>query len=556
MMTYQIEWFSRVIGLLTVALGVLCAVSLSAIPARAFTAQKEKAGPSGRRVLVKPTDAGAISPGINNCRGCHTGADKGNAPGYVTRFKSNEFVLLNEATTWDQKDVHSIAYANLSGPLGQKMEKLLKYKVAEAPQCLTCHSVDLHPDTPLKGKSLDDFATAEAGVNCTVCHGLGRNWQFDHYEEPTKKGAPLPWRMKDPRDKFNRGMADLRNPVVKARLCVSCHVGCAEEGKVVTHEMYAAGHPPLPPFELATFMGSEPKHWGYPTDESLIYFTNLAKESADKTWPLFHYHPAVAEAYLARHLATGAIATLDAELRLLEADAASANNPTPSTGVDFARFDCYACHHDLKYPSDRQKRGYEGPPGRPPLKAWIGVLAGIVAEHLAGLEDPKLKALAASFGPKWLAVRKAALARPYGDPAELQRTTADMSAWCDEFLQEMNTTTTPIYTPKQAARLVDMVAKTAGNPKWTADPEAAMQLTWAFITLRSDLQRPVAPSQLADLDKIIAVRVRYPENYTDKATNKPLPIESYLTQRMQKFAGHNAEAFHRAFLGISGMPKE
>ena len=73
------------------------------------------------------------------------------------------------------------------------MEKKLGYKVSEAPQCLTCHSVDLTPDTPLKDKKLDDFATAEAGVNCTACHGLGRNWQSEHFDEPLQKGQPLPW---------------------------------------------------------------------------------------------------------------------------------------------------------------------------------------------------------------------------------------------------------------------------------------------------------------------------------------------------------------------------
>src|SRR5437867_13430626 len=42
---------------------------------------------------------------------------------------------------------------------------------------------------------------------------------------------------------------------------MSCHVGNAAEGKVVTHAMFAAGHPPLPPIEIATFSRNEPQHW-------------------------------------------------------------------------------------------------------------------------------------------------------------------------------------------------------------------------------------------------------------------------------------------------------
>ena len=190
--------------------------------------------------------------------------------------------------------------------------------------------------------------------------------------------------------------------------------------------MYAAGHPPLPPFELAAFMESEPKHWGYPTDARLAFFKDFAAKNPKKTWPLFRFHPENEEAYLARHLATGAIAALDSELRLIAADAAAAADPKSDAGIDYARFDCYACHHDLKYPSDRQARGYEGPPGRPPLKAWVGVLPEVVAKHAEGLENAQLKAMAGGFAAKWAAVRKAALAKPYGNPAELsgRRTTS------------------------------------------------------------------------------------------------------------------------------------
>ena len=45
------------------------------------------------------------------------------------------------------------------------------------------------------------------------------------------------------------------------KLCLSCHVGNAAQGKVITHAMYAAGHPPLPAMDIATFALNQPQHW-------------------------------------------------------------------------------------------------------------------------------------------------------------------------------------------------------------------------------------------------------------------------------------------------------
>ncbi len=49
------------------------------------------------------------------------------------------------------------------------------------------------------------------------------------------------------------GYYDIRSPVSRTRMCLSCHVGNVREGRVVTHEMFAAGHPPLPGFDVETF---------------------------------------------------------------------------------------------------------------------------------------------------------------------------------------------------------------------------------------------------------------------------------------------------------------
>ena len=40
------------------------------------------------------------------------------------------------------------------------------------------------------------------------------------------------------------------------------------EGKVITHEMYAAGHPPLAGLEVAAFSDEMPRHWQYVKEKS------------------------------------------------------------------------------------------------------------------------------------------------------------------------------------------------------------------------------------------------------------------------------------------------
>ncbi len=517
----------------------------------------------------KPVDrhAGQMSFGIGGCKECHQGPRERRASEFA-KYGSATFVRLNESATWSDRDVHAVAYDNLKRPLGERMGRLLGYDVTKAAQCLTCHSADLHKDKPLAQKTRADFATSAGGVNCTVCHGLGGNWQIEHFADPQQEGDPLPWRLSSPDHKYDRGMENLRDPVVKARLCASCHVGNEGEGKVVTHEMYAAGHPPLPPFELASFMNSEPNHWGYPNDPELTFLADFAKAPKNAegkpttTWDQFRFHPADKESYLARHLATGAIAALEAEMRLVAAEAKA-----DSGGVDYARFDCYACHHDLKTPSERQKRGFDGPPGRPPLKAWVGALPGIVAEHARGLGDPQLKVLADDFGTKWRAVRDASLGRPFGDPT-LEAKAGSMAAWCDEFLARQSAIGTPLYGKDKTDDLLKRIAAAlprldpapADGPKvpgaavrksgWAADPEAAMHLTWAYTTLRADRKLPLSAEDVRALGAVIPVRVRgEPDSY--RWVYPKMPTASAFRDRMELFNRFKADDFERALLKLA-----
>ncbi len=61
-------------------------------------------------------------------------------------------------------------------------------------------------------------------------------------------------------------MRDLTPARQQAQLCLDCHVGNIEKGMFVTHDMYAAGHPPLPAVELRTLIEEMPRHWQSPKD--------------------------------------------------------------------------------------------------------------------------------------------------------------------------------------------------------------------------------------------------------------------------------------------------
>lgn len=538
---------SITVGLVLVLLPLLTASVAGQEPAAGSEVAYPPVGLAGQPPPKKET-IGDIRPTSDDCRRCHytytpavlTPAGKG--------MKSNEFIFHNETDTWSTNDIHSAAYLNLGGAIGKQMSERLGYDVTKAAQCLTCHAVDQSPRKPLAEKKFDDFATGEGGINCVACHGMGSKWQGDHTQAPAQVGGPLPWREKDPQYKFDRGMADLRNPAVKAKLCVSCHVGNPDEGKVITHDMYAAGHPPIPPFELAHYMASEPKHWGYPTDEKLVYFKQFAeKNKADEsvTWKTFRYFTEDKESYLARHIAAGAVAAMEAEAALLE-DAAKT---TGSGGFDYARFDCYSCHHDLGYPSARQKRGYEGHPGRVPLKVWNGAIPEGLAKHFVASAGSDFKAWGEAYNDTWPELRKAAVARQLGDPERVKKSAAATRKWCNDYLQLQTTTSKPLFPPAQAKDWLKVVNAAAVSDRWTGDTEAAMALTWASLALRGDLKMPPPKDQLAGLGKVVITHIR-PEPFStpDKG---PVPIESKLKDRLNLFAQFRPEEFIARFKKLS-----
>ena len=248
-------------------------------------------------------------------------------------------------------------------------------------------------------------------MTCVACHGPHAEWVEKHPR------ASKEWRALESKEKeLQFGMTDLGNPTRRAEVCVACHVGNHDEGKVITHAMYAAGHPPLPNFEPATFGRLEPPHWQFGNQKSDLSRAKTTgpqpgKPGGNSTRSdrLARCPPRVAKA-LAQDAALASAGKQD--LAAIK-------------GPDFARFDCYACHHDLQAAegaSWRQRLRTDGSPGRPMPPEWPLVLvplgiAATAAETAAAETDQFRRHLAAlNHGFK---------IKPFGDAETTAKTASD-----------------------------------------------------------------------------------------------------------------------------------
>lgn len=378
--------------------------------------------------------------GPASCMQCHT---------QPTRNRIDEgaldFVLLTEYPTWKTQDKHAQAYAVLVGPRGQQMQRLLGQNVTKAETgCLNCHAMNY------LSRQGNPFSLDE-GVSCGGCHGPSEHWFRDHQQAD--------WRKLTPVEKEDKGMLDLRHPVRRAELCLSCHVGNAPQGKVITHAMYAAGHPPLPALEVATFARNLPQHWRDARD--VPYFRNAsAKTKAD-------YHLQTIDFQRTRFALVGSVIALRETMQLIADRAnpkptepaqelwpelllsAMGNGKVPLTPeaarerwpeLAMAHSDCYACHHELRYPAWRQFRGYgfplpdgamhKGFPGRPQIKPWPIALIELAIVHAARAPG----SISAADRTRELTglltqLLVAADARPFGEPDKMRAAALVLVKW-------------------------------------------------------------------------------------------------------------------------------
>jgi hypothetical protein len=490
-----------------------------------------------------------------HCIGCH-GDSKSKAYANYKRLGITDFIKLDEHETWSSQDLHSQAFNNIiprppgmgdPGNLAWRMEQVLKtdpkrgsqYKVAEQAECLACHSMDLKPKAVDRKSARVDFDlgrfNTKAGVSCETCHGLADvKWLSKHIQDS--------WRRESPKVKFEEyHQVDLRSPRARAEKCASCHIGDKDEGKFVTHEMYAAGHPPLPAFEMAAYGADQPAHYHPPRENKGL--KKLAEENAAQARKNFHFDQD--EFTGARDIAIGCVAAFRANMKLLANEA----NTVSSTGLlDFAHFDCAACHHDLKNPSDRQNRT-GGVPGRPLMKMPVELLNAVLDHTAATMLDSETSKLRTRFSDELESLRKAFGAKAFGDAAAIKDRASALVIICDDILKKMDSITytksiAQALSKKLSERVTELGKIENGKLQQYLDYDAAQQLTWAALTLRKELGEVDADAASKRLEEVIQLRLRVPEANTD---GKPDPIEMGLGKRLKKqYDKYDSEKYFKA----------
>ena len=174
-----------------------------------------------------------IHVGVATCAGsdCHGAA----APLEDSAVQQNEYLI------WSQRDAHSNAYQLLLSGAGQRIAANLGLEHAhEAQQCLSCHTHFVPEDQ--RGRR---FQAAD-GVGCEACHGGAGDWLGTHIAGASRE------------ENLAAGLYPLDEPEMRARVCLSCHMGNAD--KPVHHRLMGAGHPELW-FELDLFTDIQPAHF-------------------------------------------------------------------------------------------------------------------------------------------------------------------------------------------------------------------------------------------------------------------------------------------------------
>ncbi len=159
----------------------------------------------------------------------------------ATQAGTGSRIRLDEFSTWQQTDRHAKSFATLQSEASRKITAKLKLgDPTSAKVCLDCHT-----DNPPEATRGEKFMLTD-GVGCEACHGGAENWIATHTDPKLTHEQQLA-----------NGLYPTANPVARARLCMSCHVGTPD--RMITHAIMGAGHPRLS-FELDTFTWLNPHY--------------------------------------------------------------------------------------------------------------------------------------------------------------------------------------------------------------------------------------------------------------------------------------------------------
>jgi hypothetical protein len=279
----------------------------------------------------------AIHLGVSSCAGstCH---------GAVEPFK-NSNVQQNEYVIWSQKDRHARAYKVLLDQRSVRIARNLGLPNAHTAEiCLNCHANNVAENHRGRQFQISD------GVGCESCHGGASGWLGIHISGGTHD------------DNLKAGLYPTDQPTARANLCLSCHIGSAEN-KFVTHRIMGAGHPRMS-FELDTFTAIQPAHYVVDKD----YLQRKGALNGVQVWAMGQ----------AKSLETVMEGYLDPKRN--------------KDGIypELVFFDCHACHHPMSNVRWEPRASTGLGPGVIKFNDANALMLRVIAEHV---EPPLGKAL-------------------------------------------------------------------------------------------------------------------------------------------------------------------
>jgi hypothetical protein len=493
--------------------------------------------------------------GVSLCANCHQKTETKDGKKVPAAIPEEEAVLYRgtEMHVWNDFDKHKKATLNLlePGSRGQQIVKILGYKDGVLDRrCINCHGVYIDKDTPLHPSLESEQKRKDSGVSCVVCHGPYEDW-VDEHAKPTAIGNyKTGWNTYTAETKKKRwGMNNLWDPVVRAELCSSCHIGSVKENKVVTHEMYAAGHPPLPGFEIQTFSEFMPQHWEN-LNVKIKRADALAKREKEPMPELEnffqkigYYDPAQGDMEQTRMLVTSALVAFRESVRLLH-DAAedSLNKGGKVEWPEFALYDCYACHHDLKSDSWRQKRGYLGTPGRPQMRPWSEALIPLAIQH-TGVTGKQ-----SDFDGQLKTLEQILSKAPFGKEQDVCDATKKMIDWSNELLAEVKKA--PFNKENSRKLLAGLVDR---KPKEYLDWDSARMVGWGLRTMLPELGDAAAlkRKEMTALEDSLKL---------DFVKGQKEIVGDYLSAYLQALSDYDPNQFKKTLIGLQdladGAPKK
>ena len=257
-------------------------------------------------------------------------------------------VAQNEYSIWKYKDRHARAYETLRSPASARIAENLGLQSAHtASVCLDCHADNV--PARLRERTFQ----ISQGVGCEACHGGAREWISSH---AVNQG--------NHQENLQAGMFPTEDPLARAALCLSCHLG--NEEKFVTHRMMGAGHPRLS-FELDTFTSIQPAHHIIDAD----YLRRKGKTGAVETWMV------------------GQVVATEHTFAALADPAFGRDGLFP----ELVFYDCQACHHHQDNLRWQPRPSVPNGPGQPRLNDAHLLMLRVIAQALAPeLSEPLLQA--------------------------------------------------------------------------------------------------------------------------------------------------------------------